>query len=118
MAMKKLGKITLEGASGASYRFSVYPWDAEFGAVSGVYMVTKRRTRPGGRHTHSRIYAGQTGDLSAQVSAHRRSATLKDREANCVCVHAEPAESTRLKIESDLMLKFRPPCNESGAPAL
>ena len=115
--MKKLGKITLKGASGASYRFSVYPYESEFGPTKGaVYFVTKRKEKAGGRHSHSRIYAGQTADLSASVAGHRKSSSLQSRGPNCVCVHTEGLESTRLEIESDLMSIYRPPGNAPATP--
>lgn len=110
--MKRLGKITLKGASGASYRFSVYPWEADFEAGGALYIVTKRREKDGGRHSHRCLWAGQTSDLAACVADHRKSSSLQSREPNCVCVHSEATESERSKIESDLMLMYRPPCDE------
>src|SRR4051812_20600174 len=93
--MKKLGKITLEGASGASYRFSVHPWERDFGAEGAVYVVTRRRSKPGGGHEHRRIFAGETANLSGSVAGHRKSIPLHERDANCICVHAEASEARR-----------------------
>lgn len=109
--MKRLGKIILKGASGASYRFRVFPWESDFRAEGAVYFVTKRKEKAGGGHAHKRIYAGQTGDLSECVADHRKSSSLQGRAANCICVHAEASESKRIEIESDLMSAYRPPCN-------
>ena len=109
---KKVRKIVLEGASGASYRLRVRPWDHEFGAVGAVYVVTERKERMDGGHWHSRIFAGQTGDLSARVADHRKFASFESRGANCVCFIKETRESERVRIEADLMKKYRPPCNE------
>jgi hypothetical protein len=114
--MKKLGKIKLTGASGASYDFRVYPWESEFGAEGAVYIVTKRKGTTGGRHWHSRLFAGQTSDLSASVADHRKSSALQSRSPNCICVHTEETESKRRTIESDLMSLYRPPGNDPVCP--
>lgn len=110
--MKKPGKkIILEGASGASYPFHVYPLDSQLDPIGGVYVVTKRKEHPDGRRTHSRIYAGQAADLSARLAEHRASSTFRGRRADCVCVLPEDVESRRIEIESDLLSRFRPPGN-------
>jgi hypothetical protein len=110
--MKKFGKIVLEGASGASYPFKVYPWQADFKPEGGVFVVTKRKQLKGGRRAHSRIFAGQTANLSTRVAECRDTKAFQGHEANCICVHTEPAEKKRVAIETDLLSKFRPPCNK------
>jgi hypothetical protein len=104
----------IKGASGASYRFRVHALEAEFGAEGAVYVVTKSRPLAEGRSAHTRIFAGQTGDLSASVAEQRRSPSVLGLGPNCVCVHPEAVESKRLAIESDLLSVFRPPCNRSA----
>ena len=112
--MKKLGKIMLKGASGASYRFRVYPWESEFESSAAVYIVTKRKEKDGGKHTHSPLFAGQTEDLALSVADHRKSSALQGRDANCVCIHAEKSEVKRVEIESDVMALYWPPCNPAA----
>jgi predicted site-specific integrase-resolvase len=62
-------------------------------------------------YSHTRIYVGQTEDLSTRFDNHHKEACFDKHNKNCVCVHGEEDEDTRLEIEKDLIDKYDPPCN-------
>lgn len=79
--------------------------------MGGVYFMTKRAPKPEGGFGHTRIYVGQTGDLSSRPLNHHRTACFDKNGANCVCIYLESSEDRRFAIETDLMRKYDPPCN-------
>ena len=110
--MSKIGTMTLTGGSGKKYQFNVYPLDTEFKALGAVYYISKRTKKAddtGG--THEQIYIGETGDLSDRFDNHHKEECFAIYEANCVSIHQESDERTRLDIESDLIDPYDPPCN-------
>jgi hypothetical protein len=112
-AMAKLGTVTFTGASGTKYDFNVYTWDTSFKEDLGaVYFVTRRTQKQAGAYSHKRIYVGETGDLSTRFDNHHKQTCLDRHNKNCVCVHGEQDEDTRLEIEQDLINNYHPPCNE------
>lgn len=110
--MTKLGKVIFEGASGNSWEFNAYTMDTNFKEIGAVYFVTKRTEKSDGGGEHTRIYVGQTGDLSDRFDNHHQEECFQDHNANCICVHQEDNESTRLSIEADLIENYNPPCND------
>lgn len=111
--MAKLGTIAFTGASGATYDFDVYPWGTGFKKDYGaVYFVTKRGKNAEGGYSHTRIYLGETEDLSTRFDNHHKQDCFDRNEANCICIHGEQDESARLRIEKDLIDKYHPPCND------
>ena len=109
--MAKLGTIQFTGQSGAVFKFEIYPSSVDFNEVGGVYFVTKRTENSEGGFSHSRIYVGQTSDLSTRFDDHHRKHCFEKHQANCICVYVEEDERTRLSIEKDLRRKHNPPCN-------
>ncbi len=109
--MAKLTTVTFTGTSGATYGFEVYPWDTGFNAVGAIYLVTKRSRNSGGRFSHTRIYVGQTSDLSERFDNHHQASCFSGHGVNCICVYREDSERQRLQIEADLISNYRPPCN-------
>lgn len=105
--MAKISTLTLTGASGRQYQFDVYPLDTEFNSVAAVYAITKRNASA----NHTIIYIGQTDDLSERFDNHHKATCFKRQGANCVCIHVEKNEETRLAIERDLIKNYDPPCN-------
>jgi hypothetical protein len=102
-------KITVPGASGALYKFTVHPLGTPLPESGAVYLITHSRNAAAGRQRHARIFAGQAENLAARVS--EQGAMFGDHQPNCVCVLPEPSRSERERIEDDLLAKFRPPCN-------
>lgn len=109
--MAKIGILTLTGASGKKYKFNVYPYDTDFKSIGGVYYISKRTEKNDGSGTHSKIYIGQTGDLSERFDNHHKEICFQKHGANCKSIHAEASEEKRLEIEEDLINALRPPCN-------
>lgn len=109
--MAKLGTISFEGASGKTYEFNVYPWDTSFKAIGAVYVVTRREKRED-TWWHTRIYIGQTGDLSERFDNHHKAECFEENNRNCICVHREDVEAKREEIEKDLLDNLSTKCQD------
>jgi len=110
--MPKIGNVTFTGKSGTKYEFTAYSWDTNFKEGFGaVYFITKRSSNDEGGHSHTRIYVGQTGDMSERFDDHHDAPCFKSNGANCKCVYGESYEKKRLQIEKDLVNNYNPPCN-------
>lgn len=109
--MAKLGVLTLTGASGTKYQFNVYSYDTKFKEMGAVYYISKRTKKSDGTGSHTKIYIGQTEDLSERFDDHHKEECFKKHGANCKSIHAESSEQKRLAIESDLIDALTPPCN-------
>ncbi len=109
--MAKIGTITLTGSSGKKYKFNIYPYSTQFETVGAVYYISKRTEKADGSGSHSKIYIGQTGDLSERFDNHHKESCFKKHGANCISIHQEPDEDKRIEIEQDLIDAYDPPCN-------
>jgi len=109
--MAKLGTITLKGQSGAEYKFNVYDWGTNFDDIGAVYYISNRYKDNVGAWTHTKIYIGQTGDLSERFDNHHKAECFEDHNANAISVHKEENENSRLILEEDLIEALNPPCN-------
>lgn len=106
----KIEDLTLTGASGMKYTFQMYPWNTEFKALGGVYVITKRTPSTSGGN-HSLIYVGQTGDLSVRFDNHHKADCFNRHGTNCIGVLLEENEQRQLAIEADLLAAYDWPCN-------
>ena len=110
--MSKYGTVTFAGKSGTQYEFTAYSWDTNFNKDYGaVYFITKRAQNNEGGYSHTKIYVGQTEDMSQRFDDHHDAPCFKSKGANCKCVYGESREEARLQIEKDLIDKHNPPCN-------
>lgn len=109
--MAKLGTLTLIGESGQEYQFDVYPIDTSFNSLGAVYYISKRDRKSDGKGSHTKIYIGQTGDLSERFDNHHKADCFTSHSANCISILLESNESNRFKIETDLVRAYNPPCN-------
>ena len=109
--MAKLGTITLKGLSGTEYKFNVYKWDTDFDDIGAVYYISNRHKDDDGGWKHTKIYIGQTGDLSDHFDNHHKSECFEDHDVNAVSVHRDDDEDSRLVKEIDLIMVLNPPCN-------
>lgn len=109
--MAKIGDLALTGVSGKQYSFSVYPLNTEFKALGGVYYFSIRTTKPDGGGNHTPLYIGQTSDLSSRFTDHHKEACMDSRGVNCISVHVDQDEDSRLAKEQDLIAAYNPPCN-------
>ena len=110
--MTEVGTLTLKGATGQTYDFSVYTYDTESKAVGAVYLITRREREPDGGYNHTAIYIGETGDLSTRFDDHHKESCFTQNNANCNCIHLDANEDSRLKKEADLIANYNPPCND------
>ncbi len=110
--MSKYGDITFRGQTGRGYEFEAYPWNTTFNEVGAVYVITKRSAKPEGGGTHTRIYIGQTSDLSERFDNHHKISCFERHDANCICVHVDNKKGSRLTEEADLIAASSTPCND------
>lgn len=109
--MAKLGNVAIDGQSGTSYNFSVYPLQESFSPVGGVYAITKRTKNTKGGYSHTHIYVGQTGDLSERFDNHHKYSCFTRYDANCICAFQEDNKINREATEADLLAAHSWPCN-------
>ncbi len=110
--MAPLGTITVTGASEASYTFNIYPFDQAFNQVGAVYLVTHQYKKADGTIWHDFLYIGQTGSLPERFSGHHKLTCFQRNSANCICVHRDDSERSRLANEADLLRSRTLPCND------
>lgn len=86
--MEKRHTIVFGGAWGQRYRFQVWPLEARFRPVGGVFMVTRRAFNNATfrRASHEVLYIGETSDLSGSLWSVSRLDGFRKQGANCVCV--------------------------------
>ena len=109
--MAKLGTMSIEGSSGSSYAFDLYPLNTNFKELGGVYVFTKRVPKSDGGGSHTYLYVGQTGDLSSRFTDHHKEECMDSHGANCICIHLDSSEDSRLTKEGDILGAHDWPCN-------
>ncbi len=110
--MSKIGTITLTGASGKKYEFNIYPFGTEFEAIGAVYYISKRTQKADGNGEHSRIYIGQSANMSERFDDHHKADCFNNHQANCHSIYQEDNQEKRILIEEDLIKAYKPPCND------
>ena len=109
--MPKIADATFAGKTG-KYQFEVYPLDTNFNTVGAVYIFTQRTVDTSGKGSHSFIYIGQTDSLGDRIPNHEKWPCLRRNSANCICVHRDDGEQSRLKKETDLRAANSTSCND------
>ncbi len=109
--MSSNSTIKWPGKSGTEYQYWIYPIDTTFKEAGGNYIFA-RETNPG---FWSPCYIGQTKNLSDRLSNHEKEACAKRNGATHIHVHTNASETSRLSEEKDLILRWKPPCNEQHA---
>jgi hypothetical protein len=110
--MASLGKTTWRGEAGQVHRFKVYALGTKLRKVCGLYVITRRRRKADGGYGHVPLYVGQTEDLSQPFGQHRKAAEFRQRGANCICLHSDDSEDSRLAKEQALIATLHPACND------
>ncbi len=110
--MSSLGKTIFDGASGKTYRFTVYPWGTKIRKVSGLYVIAHRSHDNTSGYQHEAIYVGQTEDLSQPFDRHHKAQEFGQHGANCICLHSDDSEDSRIEKERDLVAAMHPVCND------
>lgn len=97
------------GHSGRQYEFQVYPLEAGFRSLPGLYIYAKQLADG----DWSPIYIAQTRDLHQRLEGHVR---LEDAVANgATHLHAHycnEGQGARCTEEHDLILRWQPVCND------
>ena len=97
------------GQSGKEYDYEVFPIDSAFRALPGNFIYAKE-CEDG---SWAPIYIAQTRDLHQRLEGHVK---VEDAVANgATHIHAHYAtegQATRCNEERDLVLAWRPVCNE------
>ena len=105
--MPKETTVTLQGKSGRSYDFDVYPWNTSFNRIGAVYAVLKRNAS-----NFTILYIGQTNDLSERFDSHHKQGCFNHNGKTHIAIHPESSEPHRFDIETDLARKYSPTCND------
>lgn len=104
-----MGKIS--DATFSGYDFTVYPSDTTFNSVGAVYIFTKRVVDSNGKGTHTLLYIGQTESLQDRIQNHEKWSCANKNGVNCICIHRDDNESSRLDKETNLRGSSDTPCN-------
>lgn len=108
--MGKISDAMFVGASGAKYRFEAFTLDSKFENIGAVYIF-KKRTEKDGRGVQSFLYVGQTREMEDAMFRHEKWSCLELNGVNCVCVHVDEDQASRLNKEKDLLQANNTPCN-------
>ena len=101
-------EIIWQGASGANYRYWIYPVGNSFNPAPGNYIFAKQ----GGGGWHA-VYIGETGDLSERFDSHHKAGCISRNGATHIHVHRNDGGVTaRRSEEADLVRRWNPPCND------
>lgn len=102
------GTIELTGKSGTKYQFNIWPRSTKFKPAEVIYVMAKKKDAT----TYTIIYIGQTGDLSVRPLNHHKTDCFDKHKADTLFIRTTPGgEKARLKVESDLIDAYNPPCN-------
>ncbi len=102
----------LTGVSGTKYSFDVYPGGQNLPAIAGVYYVSVRKQNPSGGYSHNQVYIGESKNVADRLDGHEKGDCFASHGANCVSVHVESDNQSRLNKEADLIANYKPPCND------
>ena len=101
--------IMWPGQSGKEHEHWIYPIGATFKKEPGNYLFTKQ-TNSG---YWLPCYIGQTENLNKRLGDHEKEACAKRNGATHIHAHLNAGgEAVRKAEEKDLILRWKPPCNE------
>lgn len=98
--------IQWPGASGKSYTYYIYAIGASLKAEAGNYIFARAES-----NTYVPIYIGETENLSERFDKHHKKDCIEAEGATHIHAHLNADEQARLAEESDLIAKWKPPCN-------
>ena len=111
--MLNVRNVVFKGRSNRDYSFNVYDLNANFNEVPAVYSISKREIRiDGNGWRHTVLYFGITNNLKARLNDHHKLADCIRQGANCISVHQDPQEVSRIDKEADLIAYYQPPLND------
>ena len=101
-------QLTLETRT-HTHCFQTFDIGTPFKNVSAVYVFSRRNLNG----SHQIIYVGQTKGLADRFANHHRASCIKSHGANKVSILQIGEESTRLRIEAELINRYNPICNQT-----
>jgi len=101
--------VTWPGQSGKGYQYTVYPLDAAFQPMPGLYIYAGQAEDG----TWVPIYIAQTRDLHQRLEGHVRMDDAIAHGATHLHAHyCSAGQAARCSEERDLILHWQPVCNE------
>lgn len=101
--------VNVIGKSGTSYEFYVYKIPVTFLKKGGIYFFVKENSAG---NQFIPIYLGITNDLSERFDNHHKWDCIRKNGATHILATVEENETTRQKIEKDILLAVNTSCNE------
>jgi hypothetical protein len=96
------------GKSGKEYKYWISPLDVSFKDSPGNYIFAKESS-PG---YWSPVYIGQTNSLKDRLADHEKESCAKQNGATHIHSHTSSSEENERRAEeTDLIIKWVPPCN-------
>jgi hypothetical protein len=99
--------INWPGKSGARYQYWVYPTSTEFKHEPGNYIYAKVVSG-----NWVPVYIGQSSDLGSRLANHEKDVEAKRNGATHIHAHTSASEGARLAEERDLIVLWKPICND------
>jgi hypothetical protein len=102
-------KVNWPGQSGKGYQFEVYPLEASFRPLPGVYIYAGEAEDG----SWVPIYIAQTRDLHQRLEGHVRMGDAVANGATYLHAHyCSAGQAARCTEEHDLILRWQPVCND------
>lgn len=109
--MNQTQTINWPGVSGREYLYYIYPIGSSFKKVPGNYIFAKQ-TNPG---YWTPCYIGQTKNLDERLENHEKEVCARRHGATHIHAHlTNGGEVVRKAEEKDLILRWKPPCNQQA----
>jgi len=101
--------IMWDGISSKEYKYWITPIESTFKPVAGNYIFAKEVES----HKWTPIYVGETDNLEERLTSnHEKMPCVKRNGGTHLHTHTTTNdEITRRKEESDIIAKWKPPCN-------
>lgn len=107
--MAEAATIKWPGLSGTEYTYWIYTIDTTFSETPGNYIFAKESSP----RKWSPVYIGQTKSLADRLSDHEKEGCAIRNGATHIHVHkTKGGEAVRKAEERDLIIRWKPPCNE------
>ena len=99
--------VIFTGDSGREYRFQTYTTNHQFSDVGAVYIFTREEN-----NSYHPLYTGQTHELGERLRYHEKWECAEQHNVNSICVRFDGSRQAQLDIETDLLCRGLPPCND------
>ena len=98
------------GQSGTEYQYEIYPLSTEFRPLPGNYMYAGQSEA--GEWVP--LYIAQTRDMHQRLEGHEKLQTALANGATHIHMHyCDKGQATRCTEDRDLIVHWRPVCNEA-----